>query len=88
MTTLKKKDGGVRPVAVGCTLRCLVAKVAGCKVMDAVGEILAPRQLGVGVRGGAEAAVHATRLYLEDLAPDKAVLKLDFRNALNSIHRD
>ena len=86
--TLQKKGGGVRPVAVGCTLRRLVAKVAGCKVMDVVGEILAPRQLGVGVRGGAAAAVHATRLYLEDLAPDKAVLKLDFRNAFNSIHRD
>ena len=41
--------------------------------------ILAPQQLGVSVRGGAEAAVHAMRLYLEDLAPDKAVLKLDFR---------
>ena len=88
MTALQKKDGGVRPVAAGCTLRRLIAKVAGCKVMDAIGEILAPRQLGVGVRGGAEAAVHATRLYLEDLATDKAMLKLDFRNAFNSIHRD
>ena len=40
------------------------------------------------MRGGAEATVHATRLYLEDLAPDKAVLELDFINAFNSIHRD
>ena len=88
MTALQKKDGDMRPVTVGCTLRRLVAKVAGHKVMDAVGKILAPRHLGGGVRGGAEAAVYATRLYLEDLAPDKAVLKLDFRNAFNSIHRD
>ena len=42
LTALQKKDGGVRPVAVGCTLRRLVVKVAGCKVMDAVGEILDP----------------------------------------------
>ena len=40
------------------------------------------------MRGRAEAAVNATRLYLEDLEPDKAMLKLDFRNAFNSIHRD
>ena len=63
LTALQKKDRGVRPVAVGCTLRCLVAKVARCKVMDAVGEIQIPQQLGAGVRGGIEAAVHATRLY-------------------------
>ena len=88
LTVLQKKDGGVRPVAVRCTLRHLVAKVVGCMVMDAVGEILTPRQLCVGVSGGAEAAVHAMRLYLEDLAPDKAMLKLDFRNAFNTIHRD
>ena len=37
---------------------------------------------------GAEAAVHAARLYLRDLDPSKAVLKLDFRNTFNSIRRD
>ena len=41
-----------------------------------------------GVKMGAEAAVHAARLYLRDLDPSKAVLKLDFRNAFNSIRRD
>ena len=29
--------------------------------------LLAPRQLGYGVREGAEAAVHAARLYMQDL---------------------
>ena len=29
--------------------------------------LLAPRQLGYCVRGGAEAAVHAARLYMKDL---------------------
>lgn len=50
-----------------------------------MGELLSPRQLGYGVRGGAEAAA---RLYLHDLDPTKAVLKLDFKNAFNSIRRD
>ena len=88
LTALQKKDGGVRPIAVGCTLRRLIAKLAGRKVMEEMGELLLPRQLGYGVRGGAEAAVHAARLYLQDLDPDKAILKLDFKNAFNSIHRD
>ncbi len=73
---------------MGCTLRRLAAKVAGTKAAEELGDLLAPRQLGYGVRRGAEAAVHATRLYLSDISSDKAVLKLDFRNAFNSIRRD
>ena len=88
LTALQKKDGGIRPIAVGCTLRRLAAKVAGSKVMEEMGELLAPRQLGYGVRRVAEAAVHAARLYLHDLDPSKAVLKLDFKNAFNTIRRD
>ena len=59
---LRKKEGGDRPIAVGCTLHRLVPKVAGSKVMDDMIDLLAPRQLGYAVRGGAEAAVHAARL--------------------------
>ena len=66
LTALQKKDGGVRPIAVGFTLRRLTAKVAGNKLMEEMGELLAPRQLGYGVKGGVEAAVHAARLYLRD----------------------
>ena len=33
LTALQKKDGGVRPIAVGNTLRRLAAKVAGSKMM-------------------------------------------------------
>ena len=88
LTAIQKSEGGVRPIAVGCTLRRLVSKVAGRKIMEEMGELLAPRQLGFGVRGGSEAAVHAARVYLRDLGPGKAVLKLDFRNAFNTIHRD
>ena len=85
---LNKKSGGVRPIAVGCTLRRLVAKVAGFSVVDDMAALLAPRQLGYGVRGGAEAAVHAARSFLSDMDPDAAMVKLDFSNAFNSIRRD
>ena len=49
--------------------------------------LLAPRQLGYGVKGGAEAAVHAARLYLKELQ-HQCVIKLDFRNAFNTLRRD
>ena len=48
----------MRPIAVGCTLRRLVAKYAGSLVREEMGELLSPRQLGYGVKRGAEAAVH------------------------------
>ena len=87
MTALTKKEGGIRPIAVGCTLRRLVAKVAGFRVRDEMAALLAPRQLGYGVRGGAEAAVHAARLYLQGLQ-HRCVLKLDVKNAFNTLRRD
>jgi len=45
-------------------------------------------QLGVGIPGGCEAAVHATRRYTDRLQKDHVVVKLDFANAFNSVRRD
>ena len=78
----------MRLIVVGCTIRRLVAKIAGKMVVGAVAELLSPRQLGYGVRGGVEAAVHATRKYLQNLPSENAMLKLDFRNGFNSVRRD
>ena len=86
LIALQKSDGSVRPIAVGCTLRCLAAKVAGIKVMGRMNELLGSHQLGCGVTGEMEAAVHAARLYLQDLDSLKAVMKLDFRNVFNTIY--
>jgi len=49
---------------------------------------LAPRQLGAGIKGGCEAAVHATRRFLCSLEPGSVIAKLDFSNAFNCLHRD
>ena len=88
LTALNKKDGGLRPIAVGCTLQHMVAKVASRAVLERMGSLLAPLQLGFGTSLGAEAAVHSARFYLHHLLPDHVLLKLDFRNAFNSIRRD
>ena len=45
---LSKKDGGIRPIAIGCTLRLLVSNVAAAAVMKRLGALLAPLQIGYG----------------------------------------
>ena len=88
LIALGKKDGGVRPIAVGCTLRRLASKCACNSVKQAMAALLAPHQLGFSIPLGAEAAVHATRVYLQDMPDHHLLLKLDFRNAFNSLRRD
>jgi Reverse transcriptase (RNA-dependent DNA polymerase) len=83
-----KKGGGVRPIAVGLTLRRLVSKVANSLVVNTCTSFLAPRQLGVGIKGGAEALAHAARQYLATMSPDQVFVKLDFSNAFNALRRD
>ena len=85
---LNKSDGGIRPIAVGCTLRRLAAKCVCAEVKEAMGSLLFPRQLGFGSPMGAEAIVHAARSYLNGLEGDRLMFKLDFKNAFNSIRRD
>ena len=83
-----KKDGGIRPIAVGLTLRRLTAKIACRYVSDKCTAILKPRQLGVGVKGGAEALAHGARRYVQYMPDTNSFVKLDFTNAFNSIRRD
>ena len=89
LIALQKTDGGgVRHIAVGCTLQRLAAKCAGARVMEVMGDLLAPFQLGYGTLLGAEAAVHSARTYLHNLQPGHLILKLDFKNAFNTIRHD
>ncbi|XP_055353426.1 uncharacterized protein LOC129599261 [Paramacrobiotus metropolitanus] len=89
LTPLLKKNGGIRPIACGCTLRRLFGKVISRRVQDEMGELFRPVQLGYGTRGGAEAAVHAARKFVrDDCSEVQVVLKLDFANAFNTVRRD
>ena len=48
-----------------------------------------PNQTGVGTPKGCEGAVHAVRAYvLNENVKDQVLLKIDFRNAFNSVRRD
>ena len=90
ITPLMKPNGGIRPIAVGLTLRRLVSKVALAAVLPSVSEYLQPYQVGVGVRGGAEGMVHALNRLVEDQQnnPDLVVVSLDFQNAFNTVDRN
>jgi len=77
--------GDLRPIAVGCTYRRLVAKVCLRPYISRLCELLQPSQLGVGTPWVCEAAVHATRSFTAQMQGEKVLLKLDVKNAFNSI---
>ena len=87
LTGLGKKDGGIRPIAVGCVLRRLAAKCLCASVFDDMGSLLFPHQLGFGSAMGVETAFHTARAFLSKLEDD-LIIKLDFGNAFNNIRRD
>lgn len=87
LIALTKKDGGVRPIAVGTTLRRLASKIAVRHILSKLQPRFEPVQLGFGVKGGCEAAVHALRTYLKE-GQCEVLLKVDVKNAFNSVNRD
>ena len=85
-----KKDSGHRPVAVGNILRRLASKCAAFSLSERAASLLSPLQLGVGIRGGCEAIVHAIRGILNDdrIPPsEKWLLQVDLENAFNNVER-
>ena len=94
LTALRKKDGGIRPIAVGNTFRRLAAKIVTRHVVSSLSVEFSPIQLGVGIPGGCEAAAHAARAVFPaptappTTAPGRILVKLDMKNAFNSLRRD
>ena len=89
LIALGKKGGGIRPIAVGNTLRRSSAKCTGTMAKSNRCVECGNVQLGYGTQRGAEAAAHATRLYVrQEHSPDQILLKIDMKNAFNSISRE
>jgi len=64
---------------------------SGCRSSsqsEASDALLAPRQLWIGVGDGAEAAVRATRRYMENMERGQLLVKIDFKNAFKTLRRD
>ena len=91
LCALLKKDGGLRPIAIGSVYRRLPCRIAAHHVADRLAPEFRPVQLGVGTRLGCEAAVHAAREFLSavtDVSNPSVLVKVDVRNAFNTVRRD
>ncbi len=80
-----KKSSGHRPIE---TLRRLTSKCLTHHVRPTIQSLLTPLQLGIGVRNGCEAIIHASS-QLMSTTPDTQhwTLLLDFSNAFNNFDR-
>ncbi|KAL0860637.1 hypothetical protein ABMA27_009987 [Loxostege sticticalis] len=87
LCALTKKDGSVRPIAIGSTFRRLASKICCRHILPSLESKFQPIQLGFGSKGGCEAAVHACRTYLQN-SNNKIIIKLDVKNAFNSVDRN
>jgi len=91
LTALLKKGGGVRPIAVGEVLRRLAGRLCCLIVCPSLPDVFLPYgQVGIGIPGGLECAVHITRCFLSLHSDDDslALLKVDMKNAINECSRD
>ena len=84
-----KKQGGVRPIAIGDVFVRLTSKCLAVLIADDAVSIFSPYQLGIKVRGGCEAVIHATSATISSQSPieDRFVLQVDLENAYNNIDR-
>lgn len=87
LCALRKKDGGIRPIAIGSTFRRLTSKVCCRNIVENLEPMFQPTQLGFGSKGGCEAAVHACRTFLHNFS-EQVLVKVDVKNAFNSVNRD
>ena len=89
LVALPKPSGGVRPIAVGELLRRLVGKCLMASVREEARHYFWHSQVGVGVKGGAEKAVHTVRAWMQrnSSSSQKVLVKLDFANAFNCVSR-
>jgi hypothetical protein len=82
---IPKNDSAFRPLGIGeCFLR-LLSKMLNDKVKTELGEKLAPLQLCVGIKGGAEIGARlAQKTFGTEKLPQ---MEIDLENAFNSVPR-
>ena len=89
LLALSKDCGGIRPIAIGNSLRRLGAKIGMLSIKGLEKNLFWPHQVGVGVPLGGEIAAHAIREFvINPENKDKIILKMDFSNAYNCLRRD
>ena len=67
LTALRKKDNSVCPIAVAEVYRRLASRLCCAAVRSELPDLFLPYgQVGVGVKGGLEAAIHALRFHIKE----------------------
>ena len=72
---LQKKDGGIRPSAVGCMQRRLAAKCANKYALNKISREFSPIHVGVGTPGDAEVAILTTQHYMAGVPEGHIMVK-------------
>ena len=83
----KGENKGVRPIAIGTTLRKVISSAIAINVKSRLPSFFGPCQCGVGMPGGAENVVHGVRMLLLEDNPGNVVVSLDLSNAFNTVSR-
>ena len=91
LTPLRKKDNGVRPIAVGEVLRRLTGKalLSTAAAKDEI-SVLAPEQVGVGVPRACETVAIGVTSLVHQLGPHSqqwALLQIDISSAFQGVDR-
>ena len=76
----------IRPIAMGSVWRKITSKGTLCVYKAHLADKFAPYQFGAGATLGTESIVHIIRSLLA-LHPEWSVLKVDYKNAFNTIFR-
>ena len=89
LTAIAKKNNGIRPIAVGQTLRRIVSKLAFKEALPPISSYLSPYQVGVGKKRAIEHSVFDFQDFINKSgkSTSKMVLLLDFENAFNIFDR-
>ena len=89
LVPILKKDGKIRPIAIGEILRRICSKLAVRSVVNEVSEYLSPLQVGVGVSNGIESILHGLNTLIEEPSfPVSGIIgAVDFENAFNQVNR-
>ena len=76
----------IRPIGVGEVLRRIVGKTISWSLKEDIQDSAGPLQMSTGLRGGAEAAIHAMKNIYEEETTD-AIILVDAANAFNRLNR-
>ena len=87
LNCLQEKEWRSSPNCCGEVLRRLVSKCLAQAVRSSALSVLAPLQLGVNVKGGCEAIIHAVSHLMNSPSNQRWILLLDFTNTFNSVDR-